>query len=87
MYDTTKTSVSNTKEGTISVDNSTKEGTKKEYCCRYILPPTERFISYRKNILQITQPSLYRCTQLQYIFAVISEAPSTFQLQFSAEKN
>ena len=27
-------------------------------------------------ILQITQPSQYRCTQLQYRFAVISEAPS-----------
>ena len=26
---------------------------------------------------QIWQPSQYRCTQLQYIFAVISEAPST----------
>ena len=34
---------------------------------------TERFISYRKYILQITQPSQYRCTQLQ--FAVIFEAP------------
>ena len=38
---------------------------------------TERFISYRKYILQITQPSQYRCTQLQYRFTVISEAPST----------
>ena len=37
---------------------------------------TERFISYRKYILQITQPSRYRCTQLQYRFAGISEAPS-----------
>ena len=37
---------------------------------------TERFISYRKYILQITQPSQYRCTQLQYRFAVITEAPS-----------
>jgi len=39
---------------------------------RYI----ERFISYRKYKLQITQPSQYRCTQLQYRFAVISDAPS-----------
>ena len=37
---------------------------------------TERFISYRKYTLQITQPSKYRCTQLQCRFAVISEAPS-----------
>ena len=37
---------------------------------------TERFIYYRKYIQQITQPSPYRCTQLQYRFAVISEAPS-----------
>ena len=37
---------------------------------------TERFISYRKHILQITQPSQNRWTQLQYRFAVISEAPS-----------
>ena len=35
---------------------------------------TERFISYRKYILQITQPS--QCTQLQYRYSVISEAPS-----------
>ena len=27
-------------------------------------------------MLQIKQPSLFRCTQLQYRFAVISEAPS-----------
>ena len=32
--------------------------------------------NYREYILQITQPSQYRCTQLQYRFAVISEAPS-----------
>ena len=38
---------------------------------------TERSIYYRKYILQITQPSLYRYTQLQYRFAVISEASST----------
>ena len=38
---------------------------------------TERFMYYRKYILQITQPSQYRCTQLQYRFAVIFEAPST----------
>ena len=29
--------------------------------------------------MQITQFSQYRCTQLQYRFAVISEAPSTYQ--------
>ena len=37
---------------------------------------TERFIYYRKYILQITQPSQYRCTELHYGFAVISETPS-----------
>ena len=37
---------------------------------------TPCFIYYnRKSILQITQPIQYRCTQLQYRFAVISEAP------------
>ena len=39
---------------------------------------SECFIHYRKYILQITQPSQYRCTQLQYRFAVISEAPSMY---------
>ena len=34
------------------------------------------FINYRKYILQITQPSQYRYTQLKYKFSVISEAPS-----------
>ena len=34
---------------------------------------TER---HRKNILQITQPSQYRCTQLQYRFVVTYGAPS-----------
>ena len=29
-------------------------------------------------MLQITQPTKYRCTPLQYRFAVISEAPSKF---------
>ena len=38
---------------------------------------TKCFIYYRKSLLQITQPSQYRCTSIQYIFAVISEAPST----------
>ena len=37
---------------------------------------TTCFIYYRKYILQITQPSRTRFTQLQYRFAVISEAPS-----------
>ena len=48
-----------------------------------ILPPasprttgTECFIYYRKYMLKITQPSQYRRTQLQYRFAVMSEAPS-----------
>ena len=36
---------------------------------------TRRSIYYRKYILEITQPSQYRYTQLQYRFAVISEAP------------
>ena len=40
---------------------------------------TDCFIYYRKHILQITQPSRCRCTQLQYIFAVIVEAPSTYE--------
>ena len=35
---------------------------------------TECFIYYRKYILQIMQSSQYRCTHLQYRFAVISEA-------------
>ena len=39
---------------------------------------TERFMYYRKYILRNTHPSQYRCTQLQYIFAVISEEPSNF---------
>ena len=33
--------------------------------------------SYRKYILQITQPSQYRYTKLQYRFAVTSGSPST----------
>ena len=33
-------------------------------------------ISYRKYILQITQPSQYRYAKLQYRFAVISGSPS-----------
>jgi len=36
------------------------------------------YIQYRNYILQITQPFQYRCTQLQYRFAVISEAPSKY---------
>ena len=40
--------------------------------------PTERTIYYRKYILQITQPSQYRYTELQYRFVVISEALSTY---------
>ena len=35
---------------------------------------TQRFISYRKCKLQITQPSQYKCPQLQHRFVVI-EAP------------
>ena len=34
------------------------------------------FLSYRKYILQIKQPSQYKYTKLQYSFAVISGAPS-----------
>ena len=44
-----------------------------------LIPTTERFIRYRKYIRQIRQPSQYRCTQLQYRFAVIAAAPSTRQ--------
>ena len=40
----------------------------------------ECFIYYRKYILQITQPSQYRCKQLQYRFAVISKAPSSWDI-------
>ena len=43
---------------------------------------TESFISYRIYILQITQPSQCRCTQLQYRFAVIFEAPSMTLLPY-----
>ena len=39
---------------------------------------TDGFTYYRKYILQITQPSQYRSTQLQYRFAVISDAPSKY---------
>ena len=45
-----------------------------KYIYAYIY--TECFIYCCKCILQITQPSQYRCTQLQYRFAVISAAPS-----------
>ena len=38
--------------------------------------PTGWSISYRKYILQITQPSQYRYAKLQYRFAVISGSPS-----------
>ena len=43
----------------------------------------ERFISYR--ILQITQPSQYRCTQLQYGYAVTSEAPSRLVMNLNGD--
>ena len=36
------------------------------------------YITANVCILKITQTSQYRCMQLQYRFAVISEAPSTF---------
>ena len=38
---------------------------------------TDCFIYYSKYILKIMQPSQYRCMQLQYRFAVTSEAPSS----------
>ena len=38
---------------------------------------TTCFIYYRQSILQNMQPSQCRCIQLQYRFAVISEAPSS----------
>ena len=41
------------------------------------LPSTGWPISYRKYILQITQPSQCKVTKLQYRFVVISGAPST----------
>ena len=37
---------------------------------------------YRKYVLQITQPFQYRCTQLQYRFAVISDSPSTYDINY-----
>ena len=43
---------------------------------------TECIIYYRKYIPQISQPSQYRCTQLQYTFAVISEAPSIRMIMY-----
>ena len=46
---------------------------------------TERIISYRKNILQIAQPSQYRCTQLEYRFAVISDAPRIYHIKFNKQ--
>ena len=53
--------------------------------CSYIMElniiftdATEGSISYRKYILQITQPSEYRYAKLQYRFAVISGSPSTY---------
>ena len=36
--------------------------------------------------MQITQPSRYRCTQLQYKIAVISEAPSMILAQLCNNK-
>ena len=39
---------------------------------------TTCFIYCRKYILQITQPSQYRCKQWKYRFAVISEATSMY---------
>ena len=47
----------------------------------YIYIYTERFISYRKYMLQITQPFQYS-TQLQYRFAVIFEAPSKASITY-----
>ena len=44
--------------------------------CEY----TWRSIYYRKYVLQITQPSQYRYTQLQYRFALIYEAPSILDI-------
>ena len=40
--------------------------------------PTERSIYYRKQILQITQPSQYRFAKLQCRYAVTSGSPSIF---------
>ena len=44
---------------------------------------TERFISYRKYILQTRNLSQYRYTQLQYRCAIIFEAPSTHRHRVS----
>ena len=41
---------------------------------------TKCFIYYHNYILQIKQPSHYRCTYLHYIFALIFEAPSRCKL-------
>ena len=51
-----------------------------------ILIYTECFIYYRKYVLKITQPSQYRCMQLQYRFAVTSEAPSKYELNIGLKK-
>ena len=45
-------------------------------------PCTKCFIYYCNSILQITQPFQYRCTQLQYRFAVISDSPSTYDINY-----
>jgi len=45
-----------------------------------VTPLTECSIYYRKYILQIVQPSQYRCTRLQYRFAAISETFSISSL-------
>ena len=44
--------------------------------------PLNCWAYYRKYILQNTQPSQYRYTQLQYRFEVISQAPSMTKKYF-----
>ena len=53
------------------------------FMTEFIHRHTQCFIYYRKYILKITQPSQYRCTQLQYRFAVISEAPSIIDIVYN----
>ena len=50
---------------------------------QFAVEGTRRSLYYRKYILQITQPSQYRYTQLQYTFAVISEAPSMHPFRYA----
>ena len=55
------------------------------YCVEFLQKTqyTKRSIYYRKYTLQKPQPSKNRYTQLQYRFAVISEAPSRLNIRIA----